>query len=363
MLSKRISALLLLSAICLSSVYIVMRGGFFQRRPAEEGVTLSQAADDFVGNNFPFGEQLKQLATRFRLLSGQWEQNGGYITDGHLLDNIQEKDPTIGDENIHAITSFVETNKVPSYLMLIPTSAAIHQEEKPMYAPLTNQRRYIEDVYRSMTGRVSTVDVYQTLLNHREEGIYYKTQSNLTGLGGYYVYSVLARRLGFEVNPLDWYEIQYSPGTYYGDLYQRAPYKKVAPDLVSFFHFSKYRREYRVVHIYPNEVKTYYTLYPSHLLSGGQPFDSFLGGISPIVKITSTAPYDQRLLLFGDRTAASFLPFLCNRYREITVVNLSGTTPQMIADLDIRQYDQIVFTYSVDTFMNDPSITNVLDAK
>lgn len=45
------------------------------------------------------------------------------------------------------------------------------------------------------------------------------------------------------------------------------------------------------------------------------------------------------------------------------MVNLSGTTPQMIADLDIRQYDQIVFTYSVDTFMNDPSITNVLDAK
>ena len=82
MLSKRISALLLLSAICLSSVYIVMRGGFFQRRPAEEGVTLSQAADDFVGNNFPFGEQLKQLATRFRLLSGQWEQNGVYPGEG-----------------------------------------------------------------------------------------------------------------------------------------------------------------------------------------------------------------------------------------------------------------------------------------
>ena len=91
MLSKRISALLLLSAICLSSVYIVMRGGFFQRRPAEEGVTLSQAADDFVGNNFPFGEQLKQLATRFRLLSGQWDQNGVYITDGHLLDNISRR--------------------------------------------------------------------------------------------------------------------------------------------------------------------------------------------------------------------------------------------------------------------------------
>lgn len=56
-------------------------------------------------------------------------------------------------------------------------------------------------------------------------------------------------------------------------------------------------------------------------------------------------------------------PFCATGYREITVVNLSGTTPQMIADLDIRQYDQIVFTYSVDTFMNDPSITNVLDAK
>ena len=362
MLSKRISALLLLAAICLSSLYIVVRGGVL-RRQSLAGENIAQAANAFVSRNFPFGEELKQLATWFRLASGQREQNGVYITGGHLLDNIQEEDPSIGDENIHAITSFVETNKVPSYLMLIPTSAAIHQEEKPPYAPLTNQRRYIEDVYRSMRGRVSTVDVYQTLLNHREEGIYYKTESNLTGLGGYYVYSVLARRLGFEVNPMDWYEIQYSPGTYYGDLYQRAPYKKVAPDLLSFFRFSKYRREYRVLHCYPNEVKCYYTLYPTHLLASGDPYDSFLGGISPVVKISSTAPYDQRLLLFGDRTAASFLPFLCNRYNEITVVDLSGTTPQMIENLDIRQYDQIVFTYSVDTFMNDPSITNVLDAK
>ena len=87
---------------------------------------------------------------------------------------------------------------------------------------------------------------------------------------------MLARRLGFEVNPLDWYEIQYSPGTYYGDLYQRAPYKG-GPDLVSFFHFSKYRREYRVVHIYPNEGKD--LLHPCTLPSPirGQPFDSFLG--------------------------------------------------------------------------------------
>lgn len=57
-------------------------------------------------------------------------------------------------------------------------------------------------------------------------------------------------------------------------------------------------------------------------------------------------------------------PFCATGYREITVVNLSGTTPQMIADLDnppIRP--DLVFTYSVDTFMNDPSITNVLDAK
>lgn len=363
MLSKRISALLLLAGIGLSSLYIMVSGGIFHGKAISFSQGIAKGADAFVSSNFPFQEQLKQMATSLRLFSGQREQNGIYITDNHLLENIQEQDPSIGEGNIQAITSFVETNKVPSYLMLIPTSTAIHQDESPSYAPVMDQRKYIENIYRSVSGRVSTVDVYQTLLDHREEGIYYKTHSNLTGLGGYYVYSVLARRLSFEVNPLDWYEMQYSGKSFYGDLYWRVPYYKIEPDLLTFFHFSKYRREYRVLHCYPNEVKSYYTLYPTHLLSGDQPFDSFLGGISPIVKITSTAPYDQRLLLFADHTASSYLPFLCNRYKEITVVDLSQTTPQMIGDLDIRQYDQIIFAYSVDTFVQDSSITNVKDAK
>ena len=109
MLSKRISALLLLSAICLSSVYIVMRGGFFQRRPAEEGVTLSQAADDFVGNNFPFGEQLHHVTvmTVEPGFGGQklqeWPLKKVRTLKAHFPNLLIEVDGGINLENAHIV--------------------------------------------------------------------------------------------------------------------------------------------------------------------------------------------------------------------------------------------------------------------
>ena len=61
--------------------------------------------------------------------------------------------------------------------------------------------------------------------------------------------------------------------------------------------------------------------------------------------------YADSVLIFADDTALSYLPFLIVHYEHITVVNPAEATDDQLAALDPDEYDQVLFTYSVKTFL------------
>ena len=82
--------------------------------------------------------------------------------------------------------------------------------------------------------------------------------------------------------------------------------------------------------------------------------DVLLGGEAQRIDITAASPYEESFLIFADKTALSYLPFLTVHYGRITVIDLSGLTEEMFGEIDPNQYDQVLFAYSADSFVNRP---------
>ena len=308
--------------------------------------------DEHIRSVLPYQENLRRINLQTGLISGQSMQNDIFISQSGLIRNISAKVPLRVQDDIDAVIQFSTLIDRPTYLMLIPTASAILQQHLPQYAGIyLNQRRFIDDTSVAVWRYVTPINVYPTLFNRREEYIFYRTQDNLTALGGYYVYQTLASRLGIQaanISTRDMYDISYPIHSFYGDLFRLSPYSVVRPDSVMVF---RHRRQggHIVTHINGDDVKIYHTLFPTHLAALGREMDIFFGGVSAITRVSSSQP-GRSILIFGDQTAKAYLPFLTANYSNITLVDLSQLTPENFGDVSVENYNQILFAFSVDTF-------------
>lgn len=109
-----------------------------------------------------------------------------------------------------------------------------------------------------------------------------------------------------------------------------------------------------------NEKKKTATLYDTSKLKEKDKYALFLGGNYPVLDIRTTADTTDRLLLVKDSYANSVIPFLTAYYREIIVVD-----PRYYYD-DIREVmkknkiTSVLFLYNGNTFVQDNSISGVL---
>ena len=296
-------------------------------------------------------------------MGGNKEQNGVFISQDSLMLDVQPKDEQAENANTLMMLDFAEDYQRASYVMLIPTACAVQQSKVPYpeVALLYDQKALIDDVYRRVSGHVNAIGVYPILFSHQDEYIYYRTDNTLTGLGGYYLYTVAARTLGLKVREIDQFDVKHIDYNYYGDLYRLSPYREVKADRVSEYVFSKFQRNYTVTHYDQNGVRRYFTLYPEFRRELGGTMDVLLGGMSPVMDITinsKNVQYNQ-LLIFTDRSVQSYLPFLLIHYGRVTVVDTSQVTPAMLSTIDVSQYTQVLFSYMVDTFIGSDELTKL----
>lgn len=358
---KRVISLLLIASVLLvgagSMVYLRVEG---RLAPPERFSQLPAWADHAVDHLLSGIGPLRELAPSLLLTGGVKEQDGIFITKDYLLENVTPGDPSILESNLAGIEAFLADRNIPAVLMLVPTACAIKQQELPASAQLYNQKALIDSVYARFSGQITTVDLYGPLYAAKEQYTYYRTASNLTGLGGYYVYVSLMGRLGLSYRTLDQFEIEHLREDYYGDLYERSSFKGIDPDIVTIYIYNfqvesdRHYRRYKLTHTLPEGQKSYYTLFPHHLAALEGPDQVILGGFSPRIDVISASPYEESLLILGDKAALSYLPFLMVHYERITLIDLERAAPDELAALNCDEYDQVIFSYSVDSFINRP---------
>jgi len=324
---------------------------------------LPEWSDRSVNRQLSQNSELKQIAPTMLLTFGAQEQDGIFITEDYLLENIAPPDKDHLNGNLNAIKRFLENHNTHTAVVLIPTACVIKQQDLPASANLFNQKELISDCYYELSGLASTVDAYSQLFSAKNQYTYYRTESLPTGLGGYYIYNALTSRLGITTRPLDQFEVENLPYDYYGSLYQRSSFKSVSPDLITLYRFSRFSRQYKLTLTENGEQKSYFTLFPTHLSELGQHESVIFGGFGERMDISVASPYENSLLIFADKTALCYLPFLVVHYGNITMIDLASCSEEQLEQIDIDAYDQVLFSYSVDNFMHKDVCSSAANIK
>lgn len=356
---KRILSLFLLL------ILVLMPAATFLTAPPEKGeITSLQAMEEYLKDNLIFGQMLKNISSEVLLQSGQRErQNVFYSEDGLLANYWPEQGQKIRNSNTHAIIAFAESHDVPVCSVVIPTAAAVKQKNIPDNAPLFNQKEAIAEISREMEGRVTAADVYSTLYqgyDENDEYLYYRTTDRLTTLGGYRVYDAVGERLRLSPLPLRSFSKEYVVHDYYGDLTESWGQNRVDGDILAVYHNNDTESKYRLKVERPDgTTDSYNTMYPQEHLEQ-DPFSIFLGGESAGFELTVRGSKEERdLLVFGDNSVQSVVPFFSKHYDRITYCNLETTSRSELRKMDLSEYDQVMFVYSIETYCDSQSIRKI----
>ena len=336
---------------------------FLLLRPIPQSTNLSSAInapdwpdmlEQHVKSRFPLSDFFGRLKLNLLLFSGQYEQNGVFISGSGLLRRIPQPDKPTVESNINTIIRFSDEARSwsrPVFVSLLPSAASVYRQDLPPFSSTVNQRQFISDTLVQLSGHATAIDMSAYLDSHRNQYIYYRTEDNFTSLGGFHISSqLLSRMLYIEPPTMNNYNLSYPVHDYFGDLYKISPYGEIEPDALTLFHYTAFNRQYTVTHSSVTTRKTYHTLFPEHLTALGHETDVFLGGLSAVTDITSSAPYSRRLLVFGDKSALAYAPFLANYYRQVTIVDLFD--PDLaVSGISLANYTQVLFAYNAETLM------------
>ena len=360
MISKRVTAVILLFLIFGISLSIAvgsrLSGSEFPKYNRfyymEEYMS---DIEDFVQENFPFAERLKNSSVQLQLLLGKKEHDDLFIGNDILIEDIEQPDANIMERNLQELQAFVEMETyTPISVLYLPTKYAIKQQELPDNAEYFafNQKNFIDKSYAALSGKATTVDAYSTLFANNDKYLYYRTDPNLTGLGAYYVYSALIQRMGMSPLEQDEFDQQHISHNYYGSTFAASSYKDISPDVITLYHPTN--QSSAAVPHHNDYSDTYDELYPKHLMELSGDLSVILGGDSGDITIRSGLKRQRKLLVFGDESILPILPLLSAHYYEIRFIDFEHWNDTVLNELDVEEMDQILLAYSVDSLIHDP---------
>ncbi|WP_434793632.1 hypothetical protein TPDSL_35340 [Terrisporobacter petrolearius] len=313
--------------------------------------------DQFIGRDF-----FTNVKINMDKLLGKKESNGVFLgEDGYLVENFNKPNEKAVKENIQAINNFSARYKnIKQYMLISPTAVSILKDKLPIDAPVMDQEAYLQSYKDKLPQSVSFVDNYKTMYDHRNEYIYYKTDHHWTSLGAFYSYKELAKYMGLEERPEDYYTQQMVSNDFLGALSSKSGYHVKEGDKVNVYLPAKGDSQNVVVN-YVEEQERTATLYSSQALKQKDNYEVFLKGNHPLVKIKTDANNNKTLLLFKDSYANSFIPFLVKDFSKIIVVDPRYYYEDIDSLMQQENVNEVLYLYNANTFFNDTSLSPVLN--
>jgi len=326
----------------------------FSAQTLAEGEYLA-GVEDYLTDHFPLRDFFVSVNTRFNTLIGRREINGVFICDdGFLIDKYSA--PARTDAILSALNRLPQAlGEYKVTLMLAPTAAAIYSEKLPLFAQQADQLETMRQYYEGFDGR--TVDVVQTLLEHKDEHqLYYRTDHHWTTYGAYYAYAELCAQFGLEAIPQESFEFRRIAENFKGTTYSKVNdfsaagedmYMAILPGQNLFVEYGT------------GENAVTGSLYNEEYLSQKDKYSFFLDNIHEQITILNPeAQTDRELVIIKDSYANCLVPFLAEHFARITIIDLRHYRDSVIdlitADENITD---VLVLYNLGTIDTDSGVT------
>ncbi len=279
--------------------------------------------ETYITDQFLLRDQWIAFKTNVERLLQKKDINGVYFAkDDYLIERHEATEINKEQEqkNVERLAIFVE-NAVKLLgddhvrVMLVPTASEILTDKLPAFASGYDQLAVIEQV-KDLISSEYVIDVTETLKNHKDEYIYYKTDHHWTSLGAYYAYVEWAKSMGIEPLSQEEYTITKGSDKFYGTIASKVNVS-VKPDDIYLYEKAdhpSYEVEY-------NETETTDTLFHYESLETKDKYSVFLNGNNALVKITTENKNGRKLLVIKDSFSHCFVPLLVDHFEEVYMVD------------------------------------------
>ncbi len=267
-------------------------------------------------------------------------------------------------EAVASLQSLLADRNVQFYEIMVPNNSAILLDDATKQAwSLSDERKVIQYYYgktRSLAPAVHTVDVFDTLLAHKNEYVYFRTDHHWTQLGAYYAYQEFCKAAGFTANPISAYASDVSP-TFLGSYVNTNGYKQLEanPDSITYY----YPLSTNDIRFWDEEQNTFRNGKAIRNLKDYHPRYGYMGYIYGDHAISymnnPTLKNGRRCLVVKESFGNCFVPFLIDHYEEVVIVDYRYTSDRIVKAALEENVTDVVFLSNLEA-VSDNSVMNVL---
>lgn len=254
--------------------------------------------------------------------------NNGIITNGIEMYGEQAGIMLYGGNNpeglhyANAINSYREAldDSINIYTMVIPTSAEFYLPKK-FSAYNASEKDGIDYIYDNISDDVIKLDVYETLSEHTDEYIYFRTDHHWTDLGAYYAYTTFCDAAGFSYHSIDEYEMR-TKENFVGSLYNYTgdSILKSSPETFNYY----IPPESYTAEGYDGKTMSYLgpTVLFHEYAEGGSMYGLFLGGDNMHIVVNTENNTGRKLVIFKDSYGNALSPYFVSNFDEIYIIDI-----------------------------------------
>lgn len=321
--------------------------------------SVFQQAESYLSDHFPGRDGWVGTNAYLAQAEGQGAvQSIVRGSDGWLFPApLPETDRQTLQDNMQAITAFAQTQTVPVYLMAVPTSGAVVEDELPdLHLPYPDVDM-IEQA-RSIAGdAVHWIDLAGDFRRADDpRTLYYRTDHHWTTAGAYRAYQLLMQEKGEEAVAQDAFWVEQVPG-FYGTSYSKSGLWRTPPDEIALWTDLDRKTTTQVYDGNRQQPVVQQGMLFREYLNQADKYPVFLSGNHARVHIETDADTDKRLLVVKDSYAHALAPFLAEEYRTIDLIDLRYFKQQTIsAWLKDHPADEILFVYGLSSLAEDKNL-------
>lgn len=324
--------------------------------------------EDYLRDQVCFRDGWITVKTGIQKACGDTDIGGAYVgKDGYDFEKItpEDVDEKQVDRNIKAVEDYFmmasETiDKQKLSFLLVPTSGFVMQEKLPKNARLFDQAKYIDQVQKAMKD-YNFVDVRDTLMDHNDEYIYYKTDHHWTSAGACLAYDVWSERTGGEAETEDGLVKNVVSDKFRGILYSKILDADSAYDEIWTYGLQKddaFGSKDCTVTI--DEKQQLDSIYDDEMLQKKDKYAYFLSGNYGQVHIqnqkAASKAKGKNILIIKDSFANSFVPFVTQDYENIYMVDLRYYNGDMKSYLQEHNITDVLVLYNISNFISDRNL-------
>ncbi len=248
--------------------------------------------------------------------------------------------------------------------MVVPTSMDIILADSVRKGVnSSNQNDAINYIYSMVSKNAIKVKTYDTLREHRDEYVYFRTDHHWTALGAYYAYVEYTKAAEIKTAQLtDFEEVKFDNflGSFYSDSSKNPAFAK-NPDTVYAYRPKGEDVSFKYTDR-NGKVNNWEVVYNVSTWSDSTKYNTFVAGDQPYSVIKNPAITDgSSCLLVKESFGNAFAPFLSENYATVHIIDYRYWKGSVSAFVEKNGIDDVIYLNNISATRN-ASLISKLDA-